>query len=62
MRRVVQFSIETASIFHLARALALCTKHETTEGILDALLAEPRCPAGYAEKFRAAMGIFRRNE
>ena len=45
-----------------ARALALCTKHETTEGILEALLAEPGCPTDYEERFRAAMDIFRRNE
>ena len=44
------------------RALALCTERETTEGILDALLAEPGCPADYEDKFRAAMDIFRRNE
>ena len=45
-----------------ARALALCTEHETPEGILVALLAEPACPTGYAEEFRAAMDIFLRNE
>ena len=45
-----------------ARALALCTERETPELILDALLDKPGCPAGYAEKFRVAMDIFRRNE
>ena len=45
-----------------ARALALCTEHETPQSILEALLAEPGCPADYEERFRAAMDIFRRNE
>jgi len=45
-----------------ARALALCTEHETPELILDALLAKPGCPTDYEEKFRAAMDIFSRNE
>ena len=45
-----------------ARALVLCTERETPELILDALLAEPGCPADYEEKFQVAMDIFRRNE
>ena len=59
--RTVASSWDEGSIDTRARD-ALCTERETPQRILDALLAEPACPTGYAEDFRAAMEIFHRNE